>query len=638
MGSTNVDANGLLYANAGVKIARDIYVSVDFPVYVMASGPGFTNAASVGFIQELAGTISGTGCFRFAASGGTQDGILSELVLSGSSEWSGGENLDFISGNRFMTGPGGLGFANLNPGGLVRFVGNASLPHGNSGSNCYAAALGRSWNSRFGFLLTGSSSNTVYTLTNGVRFVLGGPATLNGTLGSYIGQATLSDSMVIVHDSTNTENQSVIMLVRDSSSVFNLGSSVGSVRFASSASTNGNNLGNGWYPNTYAATPLYDRFTTNTIIKRGLGTLVLSNVQYTLLDGTGDISSNFYWSVGSGTSPNQFDGVILETGSAISNSLRASKSVVLNGAIMGLISDFAPVLGTNGVTGAFFSMASSGNAGVGFAAYGGTRTVTLTPRAANELNWGQTGSTANDFFMQASGPLFLNAPDANAPIVLASAYTNQIRMSTPQREIRVYDNPATNTDEAILNIKLTNAGNLIKTGAGSLTLGATNNDYNGYTYISNGTLNVNGKLLGSSSNIFVCSGATLGGTGTVSRPVTVQSGGVLTAAAAGHTGTLTLSSNLTLNASGSVSIDISASGNDRINVGSGAVVLAGMLNVVSIAGYDLPSGGNVTIMTSPVGFSGAFSSVTHGYSTRLSSDGLSLYLHRDSPGFIFRIQ
>ena len=187
--------------------------------------------------------------------------------------------------------------------------------------------------------------------------------------------------------------------------------------------------------------------------------------------------------------------------------------------------------------------------------------------------------------------------------------------------------------------------NLVKTGAGTLTLTATNNDWYGTTAVSNGTLNINGVLLGTNCGVFVYTGATLGGTGTVRRAVTVSSNGVITAGAAGQIGTLTISSNLVLNSGSIVSVDVGGSNPGQYDVisvgGSSAVSLTGAsLVMTSLNGYDLQSGGNIPIMTSSNGFGGTtFASVLpHGYSVRLYPDANTLSLHRDSPGFIFRIQ
>ena len=643
MGSTVTNADGTFYANAGVKIARDIIISNDYSVTVASTGPGITNPSTAGFVFELASTISGTGSFRTVAAGTGHQGQLPELVLSGTSVWSGVHNFDYQNGGHYMVGPGGMAIGgSYQLVGFVRFNGNASIPSGNGGSNCYVLAMGRSSSDgKFGYLLTGSDANPVYTLTNGVRFMLGG-GSAPATLGLAIGQATLRDSMVSINNETGVANtnQDLYLFVRDTNSTFTLGAPGQAVRFSSCALTL-NAISQGWYSPTNQAAAMNERIGINTLRKRGPGTLLLSNVQYTLIDGTGDNATNFVWQIGSGVLNigNPFDGVVKESGTSVSNSLRTMRSVILNGGVMGLTSDFSPVLGTNAANNnIFFSMA--GAAGGGFAAYGGRRTVTINPRGGyNYFGWPNSTATDGRFFLASGAPLILNAPDADGAIVLTSDSTNSINLTTLS-EIRVFDNVATNTDEAILNIKISSNGSLVKTGAGTLTLTATNNDYTGYTYVSNGTLNVNGAILGSASNIYVYSGATLGGTGTIARAVNIVGTGALTAGATNRVGTLTISSNLVFSGSGSLVVDVSASGVDKVIVnGTGTVNLNGLsLVVVPAAGFEMTGGQDLTIMTTPNGLiTGSFTTVPKGYTVRIDN-GKTLVLHRDSPGFIFRIQ
>src|SRR5271166_5349455 len=77
---------------------------------------------------------------------------------------------------------------------------------------------------------------------------------------------------------------------------------------------------------------------------------------------------------------------------------------------------------------------------------------------------------------------------------------------------------------------------LSKTGTGTLILSGTST-YSGLTDVKAGLLSVRGTL--SNSAVQVESGATLGGTGTVSQAVTVLSGGILSPGSIGA-GTLTV--------------------------------------------------------------------------------------------------
>ena len=70
------------------------------------------------------------------------------------------------------------------------------------------------------------------------------------------------------------------------------------------------------------------------------------------------------------------------------------------------------------------------------------------------------------------------------------------------------------------------AGLLTKTGSGSLILGG-NSVFTGSTRVNAGKLFVNGSLASQNANLLVDAGATLGGTGTVGRNVTIYDGGML---------------------------------------------------------------------------------------------------------------
>ncbi len=87
---------------------------------------------------------------------------------------------------------------------------------------------------------------------------------------------------------------------------------------------------------------------------------------------------------------------------------------------------------------------------------------------------------------------------------------------------------------------LSGAGEVVKTGTGMLTLAGAC-AYTGLTMVRGGGLQVNGELLDSS---IIVSGGTLGGTGLISGPVTIETSGILSPGPG--LGTLTISNSLTL--------------------------------------------------------------------------------------------
>jgi len=165
---------------------------------------------------------------------------------------------------------------------------------------------------------------------------------------------------------------------------------------------------------------------------------------------------------------------------------------------------------------------------------------------------------------------------------------------------------AANTAHNItLPAPLTGAGNLIKTGAGTLTLAATNT-YTGGTTVNTGKLVVNGILPASGSTI-IANGGTLGGIGIINGATTIQSGGTL--APGNSIGTLTFSSSLTLAAGCTNFFEINHSPltNDLAKV-SGALNLSGTLIVTNIGVSALASGDTFKLFNAG-SYNGTFANV-----------------------------
>jgi autotransporter-associated beta strand protein len=649
LGSAVTNADGTFFANAPVEISAPMVFSsnADREIHIANNGPGFGAMSSSNVVQKISGSISGPGALRFKGRGGSVLDALSanaEVVLSGENSWTGGLLTGAGDAIKIYTGPGSLGIGPRTSA-IIRFSGNSSLPSGNSGRPAYLWCMTITTDAhQQGFMLTGiTNGNSVYQLPDAYKFLLQGGGNSKPIFGSAEGHATLKGSDIAPWGYSSSNSINLYLLIRDGS--LTLGAA-GEPVWLISSTCSLTNLSSGW--SSADATPLLDRTNTTTLIKRGDGTLVLHDVRYTKVDKVTDASSRYIWRVGDGAlfKGMAFNGVVREMGSDSTNSLRGML-YTMNGGILGLSADYAGVAGTNTPAGEINignheNVYGYVNLGSGFGAYGGKRTVTLMPKSGNKFTWGST-AVASDYFVFNGAPMIFNAPDADGEIVLASAETNYISLNSAARTITVYDNPATNSDWATLSIPIIDANAnaaLIKFGNGILNLSATNNNWAGVTSVSNGTLNVNGALLESANTLTVYSGAALGGTGTVSRPVQVLSGGTLSAGTPTGTGSLNISSNLVLNSGATLAINVDAAGYDRVIVGgTGSIDLTGVkVEVIPASGSDVTS--TYTILTSGSTLSNfeSLGTVTRGYNVRLSAGGTALELRKDSSGLVIRVQ
>jgi autotransporter-associated beta strand protein len=158
--------------------------------------------------------------------------------------------------------------------------------------------------------------------------------------------------------------------------------------------------------------------------------------------------------------------------------------------------------------------------------------------------------------------------------------------------------------QVTVNAVLAGTNGLEKLGAGALVLTATN-IYSGGTTLSSGTLLVNGRLT-DTGMVTVASG-TLGGTGIIYGPVTVESGGIFSPG--GAPGTLTISNTLALQSGSKTWMDVNAStlAHDLAQ-GLAAASYGGTLTVSNLAGT--PSAGESFQIFRAAGASGNFSGIT----------------------------
>jgi autotransporter-associated beta strand protein len=185
-----------------------------------------------------------------------------------------------------------------------------------------------------------------------------------------------------------------------------------------------------------------------------------------------------------------------------------------------------------------------------------------------------------------------------------AGWSNALPMQLNGTSFTIKAADAANTARNILlNGVLSGAGSLIKSGAGTLTLAATNT-YTGGTTINAGKLFVNGSLP-AGGPVLVANGGTLGGTGIIKGSATVQSGGTLSPGANGI-GALTFSNSLAL-ASGCTNIfeiTKSPATNDVAKI-SGALTNGGILIVTNI-GATPPAAGDAFKLFNAASYSGSF--------------------------------
>ncbi len=135
------------------------------------------------------------------------------------------------------------------------------------------------------------------------------------------------------------------------------------------------------------------------------------------------------------------------------------------------------------------------------------------------------------------------------------------------------------SDLSLGNIIETSSSGIVMNGLRTLFLTGTNS-YSGATTVSNGVLAVNGSNGPSAITVY---GGTLGGTGVISGPVEIASGGTL--APGSSIGTLAISNTLTLDSGSTNTMEINAGSvtSDQV-VGLSSVSYGGTLNVVNLGG------------------------------------------------------
>ena len=170
--------------------------------------------------------------------------------------------------------------------------------------------------------------------------------------------------------------------------------------------------------------------------------------------------------------------------------------------------------------------------------------------------------------------------------------------------------------------------NLVKTGSGTLEFANSGaNDYTGPTDVLGGTLRVNGTL--GYSVVNVQAGATLGGTGVISGPVTIGSGGMF--APGTSIGTLTIYNNLVLSAGSTNVFEVNTDTLECDKVtGISSLTYGGTLVISGTGGGTAYTDGAAIPLFSAGSYSGTFAAIVPEFpapglywdTSTLASDGV----------------
>lgn len=215
----------------------------------------------------------------------------------------------------------------------------------------------------------------------------------------------------------------------------------------------------------------------------------------------------------------------------------------------------------------------------------------------------------------------INVLDTNAVVIASNVDLGASNSNNARIDLNVDNGTAEN--DLVISGQITNTNDIYKNGLGKAVFSNNNNTYTGATQVNAGVLQIDGVI---ASAVTVNSGATLSGSGSVSKAITIKSAGALRPGnktdSGSDFGTFTLSGtgangNLTVESGGIIGLQLGANGisfagestnyysspgvlntsyatlanrvanaNDRINVGGVFTWTAGATFDVTLNGYS----------------------------------------------------
>ena len=555
-----------------------------FQLSATSGGTAITPTSTGAAVSVTGGSALTLGASGIDTSGGSQPLTLPGPVISGAAQnWnlvsgvtingglSGNNSVTNIGSGTLTIGGQGMTLSNLvvNSGTVSISAGGAGIVAVNGGTFTVNGAINeglnvmagggteqniggnRTWSGN----LTGSGPLTV---------IAGSTHTWSGNNSAYTGTITLQgagtlrlNTLTAVSAGTTYNFNSGTMLA-NTAGIFSLGSLSGTGTINAAAATQSFSIG-ALNANTDFGGVIIG---PTAIIKTGTGTQILSGANtYT---GTTTVSNGVLQIGNGGSAGSLASSVVFLTNTAASTLSFNRSDAALNFA--GVITGIGGIQQNGSGT---VSLSGANNYSGGTFLNGG-----ILKFATGALGTGGVFFTNNAMLQWASG----NTTDISSQAVTLGSGGGTLDANGNTVTLA---NPIGNSGPGALTVKSTAANGIVN------LQGA--NAYSGGTTVSSGTLqanNTSGSATGSGS-VTVASGGALGGNGSVSGAVEIQSSGILAPGNSG-VGTNTASS-LTLDAGAIFNVEFNGAANDRevVSTSGGLTINGGIVNLYQ-AGGTLP--------------------------------------------------